>query len=101
MDPLYRQVQIRVTVRKGGTVGRTDPISLAELPIHGRAIIESLGVGRLEVNRLAALGFTPGAEVDVLQNNGRGPLIVTVRGTQVALGRGEAAKILVVRGPVE
>jgi Fe2+ transport system protein FeoA len=31
------------------------------------------------------------------QNYGRGPLIVIVRGTRVALGRSEAAKIVVER----
>jgi Fe2+ transport system protein FeoA len=31
------------------------------------------------------------------QNYGRGPLIVTVRGTHVALGRMEAARIVVQR----
>ncbi|MBN2258528.1 MAG: ferrous iron transport protein A [Anaerolineaceae bacterium] len=35
------------------------------------------------------------------QNIGYGPLIVTVRGTRVALGRREAAKILVEREPYE
>ncbi len=45
--------------------------------------------------RLVSLGFTPGAEVSMSQNYGRGPLIVTVRGTHVALGRVEAAKIFV------
>jgi len=41
------------------------------------------------------LGFTAGAEVAVVQNYGRGPIIVAVRDTRVALGRGEAAKIQV------
>jgi ferrous iron transport protein A len=45
--------------------------------------------------RLASLGFTPGARIAMTQNYGRGPLIVTVRGTCVALGRGEAEQILV------
>ena len=49
-------------------------------------------------NRLASLGFTPGVTINMTQNFGRGPLIVTVRGTRVALGRGEAAKIIVERG---
>jgi len=31
----------------------------------------------------------------MVQNFGRGPLIVLVRGTRLALGRGEAAKIKV------
>jgi len=48
--------------------------------------------------RLAALGFTPGAEVRVVRNQGRGPLIVSVLDTEVALGRGQAAHIIVRRG---
>jgi ferrous iron transport protein A len=51
----------------------------------------------METTRLASLGFTPGAEVNMAQNFGRGPLIVTVRGTRVALGRMEAAGIFVER----
>ena len=45
--------------------------------------------------RLAALGFTPGAPVTVTRNYGHGPIIVSVREAQVALGRGEAGHILV------
>ncbi|MBU4224808.1 MAG: ferrous iron transport protein A, partial [Chloroflexi bacterium] len=45
--------------------------------------------------RLAGLGVTPGVEVTVLQNFGRGPMIVTVRDTRIALGRGETFKVLV------
>jgi len=44
---------------------------------------------------VAALGFTPGVEVTVVQNYGRGPILVTVRDTHIALGRGEALKVLV------
>jgi len=47
------------------------------------------------VARLASLGFAPGVEVQMLQNFGHGPLIVLVRDTRVALGRGEAMKVLV------
>lgn len=54
--------------------------------------------GRTVNNRLASLGFTPGARVSIVQNYGHGPLLVEVRGTCVALGRGEAAKIIVERG---
>jgi len=31
----------------------------------------------------------------MVQNFGRGPIIVMVRGTRIALGRGEAQKIIV------
>jgi ferrous iron transport protein A len=53
--------------------------------------------GRTLLSRLASLGFTPGAPLRVIQNFGRGPIIVALRDTRVALGRGEASKILVER----
>ena len=71
--------------------------SLAELATNEHAIILSFANGRTETNRLVSLGFTPGAKVDMTQNYGHGPLIVTVRGTRVALGRVEAAKIFIKR----
>jgi ferrous iron transport protein A len=45
--------------------------------------------------RMTSLGFTPGAEVMIVQNYGRGPLIARVRDARIALGRGEAKKIYV------
>ena len=49
------------------------------------------------VTRLAALGFTPGTKVTMVQNFGRGPIIVIARDTRIALGRGEARKVQVTR----
>ena len=49
------------------------------------------------VSRMAALGFTPGARVTMLQNFGHGPVIVSIRGTRIALGRGEAGKVRISR----
>jgi ferrous iron transport protein A len=72
-------------------------ISLTELLVNNQATIVAFQIGTIETPRLASLGFTPGAEVSMSQNYGRGPLIVTVRGTHVALGRVEAAKIFVER----
>lgn len=60
-------------------------------------VVRHLAGGRGFMSRLAALGFTLGVEVTMVQNFGRGPLIVLVRDTRVALGRGEAAKVLVGR----
>ena len=42
---------------------------------------------------MTAHGFTPGAEVTVIQNRSSGPIIVMVRDTRIALGRGEASKV--------
>jgi len=47
--------------------------------------------------RLAALGFTPGVQVQMIRNAGRGPLIVSLLDTEVALGRGQAAHIAIRR----
>lgn len=74
------------------------PEPISSLRPGEQGTIFSFGGGRAVQNRLAALGFTPGAGVDITQNYGFGPLIVTVRGTRVALGRGEAAEIFVLRG---
>ena len=71
--------------------------SLTELSVDHYATISALKIGTSEATRLVSLGFTPGAEVSMTQNYGYGPLIVMVRGTRVALGRVEAAKIFIER----
>jgi len=72
-------------------------IPLSALPPHQRGIITDLIGGHGLLSRMTALGFTPGARVTMVQNFGHGPLIVLVRDTRVALGRGEASKIRVQR----
>jgi ferrous iron transport protein A len=58
-------------------------------------IVHGLTGGRDFSSRLAGLGLTPGGEVTVMQNFGHGPIIVLVRSTRIALGRGEAMKVQV------
>lgn len=71
------------------------PIPLAGLLSGERAVLFQLNMSKSTVNRLLSLGFTPGVEISMMQNYGRGPLVVNVRGARVALGRGEASDILV------
>ena len=73
------------------------PISLDDLHTGEHAIVNHFNGGQGIAGRLTSLGFTLGVELMMTQNFGHGPLIVTVRGTRVALGRGEAARILVLR----
>ena len=68
---------------------------LSDLHNGEQAFITSLGHGMGINSRLTSLGFTPGVPVIVMQNYGHGPLVVSVRGTRIALGRGEANKIAV------
>jgi ferrous iron transport protein A len=72
-------------------------VPLSRLVVGETGVVKELAGGHGVVSRLAVLGFTPDAEVMMVQNFGRGPLIVTVRGTRIALGRGEAGKIRVLK----
>lgn len=74
-----------------------DQIPLSSLPSGDAGVVHQLDGGRGFMSRLAAMGFTLGAEVTMIQNFGHGPLIVLVRDTRVALGRGEAGKVYVCR----
>ncbi len=47
--------------------------------------------------RLSAMGLNPGIKVTVVQNAMRGPVILGVMDSRIALGRGMAHKILVSR----
>lgn len=69
-------------------------IPLAALRAGQKARVESF-LGHGLQNKLVALGFLTGEEITMVQNYGRGPVIVIVRDTRVALGRGEAAQITV------
>jgi len=72
-------------------------VRLSTVPGGESVWVQTLQGGHHFLSRLASLGFTPGARLKVVQNYGHGPLIVALRDTQVALGRGEASKILVRR----
>ncbi len=55
--------------------------------------------GRGQQHRLSSMGLTVGAEVRSLISRGRGPIVVAVRQTRLALGRGIAGHVQV--RPVE
>lgn len=72
--------------------------ALSALPAGQQAVVHSLQGHHGFCSRLANLGFTAGAPVRVVQNYGHGPILVSLRGTLVALGRAEAANVLVSTG---
>jgi ferrous iron transport protein A len=74
------------------------PEPLSALRAGCRGVILSLEGGHSFRSRVANLGFTIGTEVIVRQNYGHGPVLVVVRGALVALGRREAAQMLVQTG---
>ena len=60
-----------------------------------RGIVAAIQGGREMSGRLAAMGLTPGAEIQVLQNLGRGPVLAKIRDTRIALGRNQASLVFV------
>lgn len=80
---------------------KLDMVPLARLSPGEVGLVGTLEGGHGFVSRLAALGFTPGAAVRVMRNYGAGPIIVSIRGAQIALGRGEAGRIKVHRTAIE
>jgi len=72
-------------------------ISLSELASGESAVIKHFAVGRGAMGRCLSLGFTPGSIVRMVENYHRGPVLVRVHDTDVAIGRHLADKITVVR----
>jgi ferrous iron transport protein A len=68
---------------------------LTKLLNNEEAPVTALKGGRGFTGRMASMGLTVGVRVKMLQNFGRGSLIILVRDTRIALGRGEASKILI------
>ena len=56
--------------------------------------LENIRGGENLVHRLTAMGMTPGVELSIVQDSG-GPLLISVRDTRIALGRGMAQKVMV------
>lgn len=70
------------------------------LPLHSLeigkiAVVEDIAGELSFISRISAIGFTRNAEITMLQNWKRGPVIVFIRDTQMALGRTEAGRISV------
>src|SRR5512135_2489015 len=76
-------------------MSETNTLSLMNLDPGKKAVIRRLEGGRTVLSRLAALGFTPGATVSMIRNSDHGPLLISLRGSRVALGREEAIHIQV------
>lgn len=76
-------------------------IPLAILPVGAKGKITGIRGGRGLVRRLSDMGFIQGVDVKVVHshashNSGRGgPLVVEVKDSRIALGRGVAMKIMV------
>jgi ferrous iron transport protein A len=92
---MHSKSQMHWTPSSSGSNDRVVSLSVLRTGEHGEVV--RLAGGRCMLSRMTALGFTPGVDVTVVQNYGRGPLIARVRDARIALGRGEAKRIYVRR----
>lgn len=76
-------------------MSHSNSLHLAQIKSGDHVVLLDFNAGKGLINRLNSLGMTPGADIRVVQNIGRGPLIVSVRGARIALGRGEAEQLVV------
>lgn len=58
-------------------------------------LVKNIVAGKGLRRRLLAMGIIPGQQVRVLLNDRSGPVVVSVKGVRVMLGRGMAGKIMV------
>lgn len=70
-------------------------VPLSTLRVGAFAVVRKIDGTSTFTSRLAALGLSIGSNLEILQNRSRTPLLIRARGTRIALGRGEAEKILV------
>ncbi|MBN1689488.1 MAG: FeoA domain-containing protein [Dehalococcoidia bacterium] len=71
-------------------------IPLVMLPSGETAVIKTCAGGRASMGRCLSMGFTPGSLIKMVENYNRGPVLVRLHNTDVAIGRGLAEKISVV-----
>jgi Fe2+ transport system protein FeoA len=69
-------------------------IPLTHAPVGQRTRLVEIRGGREITHRLVEMGLTPGVEITILQDSG-GPLLLAVRDSRIALGRGMAYRVRV------
>ncbi len=60
-------------------------------------ILKNVTAGDELRTRLAAMGMFTNAEITVVSNSMKGPFVVNVKGSKIALGRKMAEKIVVIK----
>lgn len=66
---------------------------LLEMTTGQNAILKDISWGMKIKRKLYDMGMTPGTPVSMISSSGRGPVILDVRGSRLALGRGISEKI--------
>ena len=96
-DDLERAIHQRVEGERPLPPGApSNVVPLTSLLDGQKGVISFIGGGRGASQRLADLGLTPRTEITVVKSAiFHGPLMVCVRGTTLAIGRGLASRVFV------
>jgi Fe2+ transport system protein FeoA len=74
----------------------TDVFPLTSFNEREEGIVHSISGGRGITSRLAAMGIASGIKVRILRNTG-GPVVVQANETRIAIGRGQASRIMLIK----
>jgi Fe2+ transport system protein FeoA len=69
--------------------------TLGDVPTSGKVRIAGMDAVDSEKIRLIAMGFRKGVEIEMKNNSGKGPVVVALGNSRLALGRSLARKIWV------
>jgi len=114
-DEALERLQLQIAARRGfhmlqhkmeiyglcsACLAKRRPLLPLAMAKNGESvIIKEIRGGREMIGRLAAMGFRPGDILEVINNNGKGRMIVGHECSRLALGRGIAQKIMVSLAP--
>lgn len=70
-------------------------IPLTETSSDSKVRVIQIPTGRQQMNRLFQLGLVRDEEIEIVKNNGHGPLLILVKDTKIILGRGIASRVMV------
>ena len=73
-------------------------MALTKIKTYQQVKLNRIDGGRCVRARLSDLGITIGSRIKMIKNDIYGPIIVNVRGANIALGRGIASKLDVITG---
>jgi Fe2+ transport system protein FeoA len=74
-------------------IEKSQDFILSELETGDVACVGVITGGNATISRMAAMGFSPGATVNMVQNYKKRPVIVSVRDSRIALARSVADKV--------
>ncbi|MBS3734775.1 MAG: ferrous iron transport protein A [Phycisphaerae bacterium] len=70
-------------------------VPLSDVLTGQPVVLAGISGGRGLRHRLAEMGLTPGARLEVVNRGRPGPLIISVKHTRLMLGRGAAHRVMV------